>query len=283
MKRKKSVYILLIFLSACSNNNKINNEKYLLVRGINARLNNEKIKALSLYKKALKVDENNTFLLHEIAILEYENKNYIIARNIYKNILKINKDDEIAMVNLGLIAYKKGHYKECIFYLEKVKNYKYSFILYKVLGISYYKIGNIDKASRNLSEAFLYVKEYDDEYFFISTKILIDKNDKDGLYYFLKKGYNKYLANKKFNILYSDILYEFLKKPKEAEKILKKYLINIQIENDILLKLCEIYIKNNDYIKGKIIFKMIYPEENEKYQKIKKELETVHIENFEEE
>ncbi|WP_426709982.1 tetratricopeptide repeat protein [Cetobacterium sp. SF1] len=271
MKRGKGIiYILITFTFGCTQNKPITND-YLIIKGANSHYENKISEAIKYYNDAYKLDKKNKIVLEELGYLNYQLKKYNIAIKYYSEILQIDSNNKLALKNLGIIYYEIGDYSKSQYYLEKIINK--DFHNYKILGITYYKLGNKDKASYNLQEAFLNMEDYDEEYFQILTKVLLDKKNKEGLYYFLKKGYNKYLVNKEYNIFYSKILYENLENYDEAEIILKKYLLEQKIDDHILITLSRVYIGKKDYNKAKIVLNLISDKSLRDYKILKSELE----------
>jgi tetratricopeptide (TPR) repeat protein len=99
---------------------KVDGLEYVL--GVNANFESERQnynKAISLYKKILESNPNDTFALNNLGIVYDNLGDSAKAMQYYEKTLRLNPLDEFALTNIGMVMQEQGKYKEAIEYYEK--------------------------------------------------------------------------------------------------------------------------------------------------------------------
>ena len=106
----------------------------------------EEIDAIQYYKKALKINPNNTEANIFLAQDYYKQKNYDQALTYFKKIADLCPLSSKVFLNIGYILYQQGNIQEAIEYLKKAitLNPKDTEV-YKWLSFAYLMLGHIDK------------------------------------------------------------------------------------------------------------------------------------------
>lgn len=232
-------------------------EEYAILKGLNFYSQGEFLEAKKNYEDVLKFNQNNILVLREIALLEYDLGDKEKSIYYYRKVLKLDNRDQIALRNLGVILYLDGRFAEGEKYLRSLNIKNHDMQTLKILGKIYCDKNEMELSQKYLEEASKYLLNCDLEYFQLYSKVMIIKKEKEALYYFLKKSYNKYLTNKEFNLFYAKILGETFEEWTESQNILKKYLIKNGGDGDIYLYLAYTYYKLNNYAQGQLLLKLV--------------------------
>lgn len=140
-KKKEYEKAAKLYLQLAVSHNE--NENYLISAANCYDLAEDKKVALSLYKKALDINQQSLTALLNISTLLYELKKYEQSSKYAKQALKIKPDNFSSLMNLGNIAYSRGEYNEALTYYEK---------MYALNANSYNAIVNIANTCYNLGE-----------------------------------------------------------------------------------------------------------------------------------
>lgn len=112
-------------------------------------------KAISSYEKALKIEPNSTLVNYEISMTYFAKGDYAKAIKHADVVLKQNKEYKLeAYVNKGSSLDQLGKTKEAIKLFDKaIKEMDGHYLLYYNLALTYYKLGEFDKAEKNCINA----------------------------------------------------------------------------------------------------------------------------------
>lgn len=147
------------------------------------------IKPLSFWKK-----HKIRHLLHKGDNYFYNNE-YDKALKVYEKAYKINNNEPDVLGGLGVIYFQKEKYEESLNYLLKAAKYiDDNPMLFLYLGRLYLKFNRIDKAIEN----FLKIEETGPEdynkYYYLGVSYIL-KDDKDTSFSYFKKAFTEYFID----------------------------------------------------------------------------------------
>lgn len=181
-------------------------------------------KAIKTYEKALKMEPKSTLVNYEISMSYFAKGDYKEAINYSDAVLNQKKEYMLeAYVNKGSALDLLGKTKEAIKLFEKaIKETKGSYLLYYNLSLTYYKLGEFDKAEENAINAIL-----DNPNHSSSHLVLASINDQRGnkvqallaSYYFLFLEPNSKRSPSAYNILQKNFAGNVSKDPTKPNTI----------------------------------------------------------------
>jgi tetratricopeptide (TPR) repeat protein len=110
--------------------------------------------AIVVYKAMLIIDSNNFDTNYKLGLLYLTIQDLNNSSKYLDIALKLNKNHPQALYQMGILLFSNDKFKESIEYLGKAKELGINTsTLYLYLGISYERMGSIDKARENLEKA----------------------------------------------------------------------------------------------------------------------------------
>lgn len=254
--------IWMIIFVGCSNNQiqisknlNIDTEKYLLVKSANLYSNGKKQDALNLYDEILKKDKKNVIALREKGIIEAQLGNYNRAMQDLEKALFLSPKDSMILKNLAYLEFRKKNYNKSFDYMNSVSKELLTDDDYFILGYIEYEKHNYKKTIK-IYEQLNDSKILNNKLYLVSYLNSIKFSNSLKNERFLK--IEQQIIHNKYNMIYLADFYEnYLKNTDFSEKVLKKYLINNDLDADILQKLAKIYYKNGDKTQGDKALKLI--------------------------
>ena len=279
MKKKLLLFFVGILLfNGCSVLNinqrekKLDSGEYSFIRGMNYYQKGNSEKAMEEYLKAYKKTPRNTTLLKEIGLLYGENNNIEEAINFFTKAYKINKKDIENLKNLSYLYYLKKDYKKSNKFLDEIVKFgdnQDAFVL-KMRGYISSSNGNYKKAYNHLSMVNIF--EYDKEYFDELIKVYSKLDKINELYEKIGQNYESYKSQKNFILQYISVESQILGNHQEAIKKLLQFISLNGGDDQLYLKLTDLYIKEKNHKKAKLSFSLV-PKSNsykKEYQNIEK-------------
>lgn len=251
--------ILIFFMVGCSSNLRKVEEKenYQLLKALNLYSNGEKSKALYIYQDILEKNSKNEIALREIGIINAQLGNINEGRIYLEKAYRENAKDEVVLKNLGLIYFIQRKYIKTLEILNKIPNDLKDEKDYSLIGYSLYKQRNYDDAIKNYSK--ILGEEIMSNTLFFSSYIdclrnikSIEQDDK-----FMINIDRNTEKNKKNTIILATFYEIDLKNYKKSEEILKQYLSKNNLDEDVLSKLYDLYVKVGEKEKSKMVFELI--------------------------
>lgn len=254
--REKFLFCLgvLLFLSSCSSVQKNKEIEYSLLRGVNFSQQQGYEKAMSEYQKAYSLSPNNITLLKEMGYCYYQVGNYQKAEEFWLKGLNLAPKDDDIIKNLATLYYKEREYDKA---LNIIKN------SYNPEGSYYLKLRALISYTENKNQAYelfkkLNIEEFDVESSIKYMELLKEMNKREELYYYMKNTYPSFMNNEKYIINYTQNLSNIYNLNEEAKKILLEYIARNGKDNDILLQLSALYLKDGERKKAEDIYKLMF-------------------------
>lgn len=253
----KIIFILsIILLTGCSTTERKNNtfsekKEYYVLRGINYSQNKDYKNAVEQLEKAYLNDKSNTIVMKELAYCHFKLGNMERATDFYKKIIKNYPEDEISLKNLAYMSYQKKEFSDAKNYLDLVAETDRDVFYYKLYGYIYYGQNKYESAYIYFDKVSKVAFDYDNIFFKRYVEILIHQKKDGELYQILEEKYKKYYLNREYVELYSSLMSKRYSEFEKSERAIKRYIIENPNDNEMILNLAELNIKNGDYTKGK--------------------------------
>lgn len=267
MRSFKTFYFLLtiILLNACSNNEvrtSYKNERYSIIKGINASQSGKYSLAIEEYTKAYSYNTNNIFTLRELGMLYGLTGDLKNSEFFYKKALDVNNNDSISIFNLAVLYYNEGKYEESLQIISNTPTESISSDTKKIKGFNYYNLNKKNEAYEELNSIKNDI-ENDIEFAIIYSKLLIDVRKINELHPYIHNLYTKNTRNIDFVILYCKHLIENLGRNKEAEKIYRDFLIQNGPNKPLIMEITHLEYQHGNYLEARKYINLI--PENSKY------------------
>ena len=230
-------------------------EAYLKIGKLYSRARNYDL-GLDFYKKGLAIDSSYGPFYREMGELYYKAKKYDKAINNYKKYVEKTGENAETLYRYGSFLFMSNDYKGSVQVLNKVISFPdFSNVAYRLLGYSYYEIGDYTQGLRSMDELFVKLdskKIIASDYSYYGR--LLAKTGKDSLALLnLNKAVSLDTSN---TALYGDIgnIYYTQKKFGEASMAYSK---KVQAKGATLqdyLNLGKSYYFNKDYTKADSVF-----------------------------
>lgn len=258
MKDSSKITIFLglsMFLLGCSNTQTNNKEvEYSILRGVNFSKQQQYEKAMVEYQKAYHLDSNNLILLKELGYCYYQFGDYEKAEEFWRKALELSPKDDSTIKNLATLYYKEQDYDKALDMIKRSYNPNGDYYLKLKVLISYEKEDKIE-AYELLKK--MKIESFDEECSIKKMDILKELNKKTELYSFMQESYPLFFNNKEYILKYTQNLVEVYNMNEDAQEILLEYVIRNGNDENILMKLRDIYLKNGDTQKAESIYKLI--------------------------
>ena len=163
MRAKISFLILFISSFSCFAQNNIYTDKDYVKIAEFYQKDNEYLKAVSNYQKALKINPNNLDALLFFAMEHEKNGKYAESLHCFEKLISLNVKSSYVFFSLGLLLHKRfGRVHEAINeYVKAVKTGLNAREVHYVLRNAYFQVGDFKKGFEqdNILNAFLHKKE----------------------------------------------------------------------------------------------------------------------------
>lgn len=244
-----------MFFIACTNNSTApsskkfqEKEEYYILRGMNNSQEGKYLEAIRELKAAYQKNPKNIITLRELAYCYGELGDLKEAETIYGEALKIDPKDLTSLKNLAYLSYLQKNIPAAKEYLKKIPDKLKDEFSYMLYGFIYLDEKNYDGAYENLKIAINLNKSFNKELIKKYVEVLRQKGRDAEIYSYMDQSYKIYNGRKEFVLLYSEILSEDFNELQRAERILKRYLVEYDKDDTILLELAKNQIEQKKYI-----------------------------------
>lgn len=267
MRSFKAFYFLLIIilLNACSNNEvrtSYKNERYSIIKGINASQNGKYSLAIEEYSRAYSYNNNNIFTLRELGMLYGLTGDLKNSEIFYKKALAVNNNDSVSIFNLAVLYYNEGIFEDSLALISSIPIESISPDTKKIKGFNYYSLNRKNEAYEELNSIKNNIED-DIEFAKIYSELLIDLRKINELHPYIHNLYRKNISNVDFVILYGKHLIENLGRNNEAEKIYKDFLIQNGPNKILIMELSYLEYQRKNYLEARKYINLV--PENSKY------------------
>lgn len=256
MKRKLFVSLLIIIvLSACSNNDKkVDKEyrsmQYSIIKGMNASQEGRYSEAINHFLKAYQIDPKVIDTLRELGYNYGATGDYVMAERFYREALKVSPNDSKVALNLGTIYFNQKRYEDSLKIISGVNIENMTLEIRVLRAYNFYALKQYDEAYKLLKE--LESQKRDDVYFAkVYGDVLLATGKLGELHPFITKLYNEKPSNPEIAYIYGKHLYYNLGKTKEAFEAFDRYIIDYGIYKELNLEAAKISCDVGRYDLGK--------------------------------
>lgn len=258
------LFPLLIIFSSCSNlqnsvRGYMKQEKYSLIKGINAQDLGNREEALQHFLDAYNRNSSNVFTMKQLALIYSEIGEEEKAEEFYFKILEEEPNDGITLHNMGILYYKQRKYKKSLVYLNRVPKESITNEIIKLKVYNYYLLKDYFEAY-NTSQEIIRIEE-DINLFVIYAKILYETRQLSELHSFVTRLYASYPEEYDVLDIYSDHLLENLGETDKVIKLYKDYIIKYGVEKKSVLKISNILFEEKEYQEAKKYIGLILEED----------------------
>lgn len=263
IKLKSFKYISLLgiifFFTACSNKElrtSYKNERYSIIKGINASQGGNFSLAIEEYSRAYFYNSKNLFTLRELGMLYALTGDLKSSEIFYNKALNINNRDAVSILNLAILYYNQDRYKESLNLILTMPVESISIDSKKLKGFNYYSLNNLKEAYNELSSIAKKITN-DLEFIKIYYNLLLEMNEIYKLHSYIYNIYMNDKTNPEYILLYCRHLVENLGKIKEAEEIYKNYLIHNGINRDLVVEFSNLEYNRGNYLKARKYIRLL--------------------------
>lgn len=275
MKNLNKLFICIALLSivACSNNKvseSYKNERYSIIKGMNAAQQGNFSAAIEEYLKAYEYNQANLFTLRELGLLYGKIGNFEYSEKFYKKVLELDERDSLTIYNLSVLYYNQEKYEESLNVISNILLENLTNEVRKMKGFNYYQLKEYKKAYTELCS----IKDYinvDLEFSKIYSEVLLSMGNLGELHPYLSNLYEKNKDNEEIVYLYGKHLNKNLGKTEKAVQLYKDFIIKKGPSKFIVLKLAELEFNRRNYIEARKYINLV-PE------KLKYDLEVLELE-----
>lgn len=260
---KKRINILLMFvllvIVGCSNGEvkeSYKQQKYALIKGMNASQEGKYSLAIEEYLKAYKIDKTDIFTLKQLAITYSKLNDYDNSERFYKKILDIEPKDSTTLYNLSVLYYNQKRYDESLKLLENISVESVTNEIRKMIGFNYYRLKEYNNAYIELTR----IKDFmfdNIEFAKIYSEVLLELGKLGELHPYISKLYKENKSNYEVVYIYGRHLSENVARRREAEEVYREYIISYGPNKYIVLELARLYYLRAEYNEARKIINLI--------------------------
>ena len=253
------IWISLLFIVACSNNTvseSYKNERYCIIKGMNAAQQGKYSNAIEEYLKAYDYNQSNVFTLRELGLLYGKIGNFESSETFYKKVLEIDARDSLTIYNLSVLYYNQEEYDKSLEVLSNILLENVTNEVKKMRGFNYYKLKNYNESYKELSSIKNYI-ENDLEFSKIYSDLLLNMGNLGELHPYLSDLYKKNSKNPDIVYLYGKHLNQTLSKSKETEELYKNYIIKNGPNKFIIMELAKLKFEKENYEEARMYINLM--------------------------
>jgi Tfp pilus assembly protein PilF len=253
------IWVSLLFVVACSNNTlseSYKNERYCIIKGMNAAQQGKYSNAIEEYLKAYKYNQNNVFTLRELGLLYGKIGNFESSEKFYKKVLMIDARDSLTIYNLSVLYYNQENYEKSLSVLSDILLENITNEVKKMKGFNFYQLQNYEESYKELSSIKNYI-ENDLEFSRIYSELLLNMGKLGELHPYLSDLYNRNKENPEIVLLYGKHLNYTLGKDIETEELYKNFLIDNGPNKSIIMELAQLKFNDENYEQARMYINLI--------------------------